>query len=300
MRRVVSVSLGASSGNLEQEALFLGERFLLCREGTDGDVPRAIARIGELDGTVDAIGLGGTDLYLFAGTRRYVVWEAARMEAAARTTPVVDGSGLKNTLERETLKWLQSEGVLQVSGKRALLVAGVDRFGVAETLVELGAEVVFGDFLYGLGLPITIRTLSGLRRLASLVLPVVCRLPISLVYPTGKQQEKRVPRFPQWYRWAEIITGDGHLVRRFMPDGLNGPTVITQTVRKSHLELFQKAGVRRLITTTPNFEGQSFATNVMEGVLVTLLNLRGISPSPAAYRAILKELEWKPGIVDLV
>jgi hypothetical protein len=61
MKQVVSVSLGASSGNLRVEAEFLGERFLIEREGTDGDLGRAVARIGELDGKVDAIGLGGTD-----------------------------------------------------------------------------------------------------------------------------------------------------------------------------------------------------------------------------------------------
>ena len=55
-------------------------------------------------GQVDAIGLGGTDLYLVAGGRRYLIRQSARMAAAARVTPVVDGSGVKHTLERETIR----------------------------------------------------------------------------------------------------------------------------------------------------------------------------------------------------
>jgi hypothetical protein len=299
MKRVVSVSLGASSGNKRTETEILGERFLIEREGTDGDVKRAIARIAELDGQVDVIGLGGTDLYLVAAGRRYVVREAARMAAAARQTPVVDGSGLKQTLERETIRRLQADGTLDFRGRRVLMVAAVDRFGVAEALVEAGAEVVFGDLIYGLGIPIPLRSLGGLYRLARIVLPIIRLRPTSTFYPTGKQQEQRIVRAPQHYHWAEVIAGDGHIIRRYLPDGLNGPTVITQTVRHSHLELFRRAGVRRLITTTPQFDGESFATNVMEGVLLTLLRQRGLEPTEAHYLALLKELNWKPEVMAL-
>src|SRR5437588_9353947 len=104
MKRVVSVSLGAKSGDLETEAEFDGVAFQIRREGTDGDLDAAVRRIAELDGTVDAIGLGGIDRYLFAGGRRYEMRDAARLAAAARQTPVVDGSGLKQSLERETVR----------------------------------------------------------------------------------------------------------------------------------------------------------------------------------------------------
>src|SRR5205085_11152730 len=190
MKQIVSVSLGSSSGDKNVETEFFGEPFRIRREGMDGDVRRATARIAELDGTVDAIGLGGTDLYLVAGKRRYVVRETARMAAAARRTPVLDGSGLKNTLERETIRRLQREGVIDFRGRRVLMVAAVDRFGMAEALVEAGADVLFGDLIYALGVPVPIRSMDGLNRLARIVLPIARLLPISWVYPTGKQQEK--------------------------------------------------------------------------------------------------------------
>src|SRR5437870_7115625 len=205
MKRIVSVSLGSSSGDMRVETEFFGERFLIEREGTDGDLRRAIARIAELDGKWDAMGLGGTDLYYVAGGRRYVVRDAARMAAAARRTPVVDGSGLKHTLERETIRRLQREGVIDFRGRRVLMVAAVDRFGMAEALVEAGADVLFGDLIYGLGVPVPLRTLGSLQRLARIVLPVIRLLPMAWFYPTGKQQEKRIARAPQYYHWAEVI-----------------------------------------------------------------------------------------------
>jgi hypothetical protein len=299
MKRVVSVSLGSSSGDMSVEAEFFGEPFRIEREGTDGDLGRAIARIGELDGQVDAIGLGGIDLYLVAGGRRYVVREAALMAAAAKRTPVVDGSGLKHTLERETIRRLQHDGTIDFRGRRVLMVAAVDRFGMAEALVEAGADVLFGDLIYGLGVPLPLRTLPTLRRLAHLLLPVVRQLPIAWVYPTGKQQKSRVVRAPQHYHWAEVIAGDGHLIRRFLPDRMEGQTMITNTVRRDHLDLLRQCGIRRVITTTPEFDGQSFGTNVMEGVLLTILRARGVEPTMEHYMATLAELGWRPGIISL-
>src|SRR5262249_25341180 len=281
------------------ETEFFGEPFLIEREGTDGDLRRAIARIAELDGQVDAIGLGGIDLYLVAGDRRYVVREAARMAAAAKRTPVVDGSGLKHTLERETIRQLQREGVIDFRGRRVLMVAAVDRFGMAEALVEAGADVLFGDLIYGLGVQRPLRSLTSLRRLARILLPVICQLPIAWVYPTGKQQKQRVVRAPQHYHWAEVIAGDGHLVRRFLPDRMEAQTVILNTVRRDPVELFRQCGIRRVITTTPEFNGQSFGTNVMEGVLLTIMRGRGIEPTPDQYMSSLAELGWRPGMISL-
>jgi hypothetical protein len=299
MKHVVSVSLGASSGNLRVETEFLGEPFLIEREGTDGDLRRAIARIAELDGTVDAIGLGGTDLYLVAGGRRYVVREAAKMAAAARQTPVVDGSGLKHTLERETIRRLQREGKIDFRGKRVLMVVAVDRFGMAEALVEAGADVLFGDLIYSVGVPFPIRSLGSLRTLARMVLPWIRLAPMAWVYPTGKQQETRVVRAPQHYHWAEVIAGDGHVIRRYLPDGLQGQTVITNTVRQRHVDLFRQAGVGSLITTTPPFGGESFGTNAMEGVLVALTGKRPDEMPPEECLEMLRGLGWQPAMQRL-
>src|SRR5438128_49705 len=160
MKRVVSVSLGSSSGDVQVETEFLGTRFQLAREGTNGSVERAVERIRALDGRVGALGLGGPGLYLVAGDRRYVIRQSARMAAAARTTPVVDGSGVKHTLERETIRWLQRTGTLDFRGRRVLMVAAVDRFGVAETLVEAGADVLFGYLLFCPVIQLPVRVLA--------------------------------------------------------------------------------------------------------------------------------------------
>ena len=101
MKRIVSVSLGSSRRDKTVTATLLGQEFTLERIGCDGDAQRMMRLIAELDGKVDALGLGGIDLYLFGAGRKYTIRDAMKMASAAKKTPVFDGSYLKNTWESE-------------------------------------------------------------------------------------------------------------------------------------------------------------------------------------------------------
>jgi hypothetical protein len=136
MKRIVSISLGSAKRDHQVVREFGGQSFLIERIGTDGDKDRAIALIRALDGKVEAFGLGGTDLYIYAGPRRYTFRDTARIAAAARVTPVVDGSGIKNTLERRVIRFLEKKHGMNFAEKKALVVCAVDRFGLAEALID--------------------------------------------------------------------------------------------------------------------------------------------------------------------
>ena len=293
--QVVSVSLGSASRDHSTEATLLGRDFRIERRGTNGDLEQARAAIAELDGKVAAIGLGGIDLYVVAGARRYIMRDAARLAAAAKVTPVVDGSGLKNTLERATLQRLQSDGTVDFKGKTVLLVSAVDRFGMAEELVKLGANCVFGDLKFILGLNFPMCNLNTVRRLGAIILPVASRVPFKLLYPTGEKQDaiSSTPKHRAFYDAAEIIAGDFLLIRRFLPDRIDGKTVLTNTVTPRDIELLKERGARQLITTTPEFEGRSFGTNVMEGVFAALG-----ARTPEEYLALLEQLNWSPRVIN--
>ena len=64
MKRAVNISLGSSKCDSAVELYLLGEHVRIERIGTDGDMERAAQLYGELDGKVDAFGVGGTDLGL--------------------------------------------------------------------------------------------------------------------------------------------------------------------------------------------------------------------------------------------
>lgn len=298
MKRVVSVSLGSTQRDHACEIELLGERVSIARIGTDGDMARARALLQELDGQVDALGLGGIDLYLAAGEKRYEIRDAARLARVVRRTPVVDGSGLKNTLERIAVRYLQEELGLALAGRKALLVSATDRFGLAEALAEAGAGLICGDLVFALGIPIPLRSLRSLRRLAAILLPVLTRLPFTMLYPTGKKQDASRPRHGRLFAEADLIAGDYLFIKKNMPPDLTGKIVLTNTVTSGDLGELRRRGASILVTTTPEYAGRSFGTNVIEALIVAMAG-RGRALTAAEYREWLARLEIKPRVVRL-
>lgn len=306
MKRVVSVSLGSSKRDKKVEAEFFGKRFLIERIGTDGDLRKFADLLKQLDGKVDALCFGGMDIWVRCGKRKYALREALKLAQLVKQTPVVDGSGLKDTMEREAIYWLQQEGVVDFRRRKVLLVSAIDRFGMAEELWALGADLRVGDLAFGLGIPILIKSQRVYEILGALLLPLLTKLPISWLYPTGKEQESIVPKFEPFYRWAEVIAGDFLLIRKHLPVPrppspvpLLGKVVLTNTTTPEDVELLRSLDVSLLITTTPELNGRTFGTNVMEGVIVAHLQRRPEELSREDYLRALKELNWKPTVRKL-
>ncbi|MGH7330489.1 MAG: hypothetical protein ACREJX_19240, partial [Polyangiaceae bacterium] len=300
MKRVVSVSLGSSTRDHKAQIEFLGEPFSIERIGMDGSLDRALAKIKELDGNVDAIGLGGIDVYLYAGSDRYALRDGLRLLGAATRTPVVDGSGLKNTLERDAVAYLQEEMGLELRGVKVLMVSALDRFGMAQALVEAGADVLFGDFIFALDLDKPVRGLAEFEALAKRYLPDACKLPFQFFYPTGKKQDRPPqPKYPQYYDEAALIAGDFHFMRAFMPDRLDGKLILTNTVTARDVDDLAARGVKTLVTSTPDFGGRSFGTNVVEAALVAFLGKDPKEISAADYENAIVRLGLRPRRIEL-
>lgn len=298
--RVVSVSLGGHQRDHSAEVVLLGRRIRVERRGCDGDVAEAERRIRALDGTVDAIGLGGLDVYLHVGQRRFVVADGERLLRAAAVTPVVDGSGLKRTLEPAAVRHLAAQGPLPLAGLPVLLVSALDRFGMALALETAGCRVVYGDLMFTAGVPYPITSLAELERIAGRLAGELVKLPISMLYPTGRAQEQPpVAAFPEEYARAALIAGDFHLIRRHLPPELPGKAILTNTTTRADREDLARRGVRWLFTTTPLLDGRSFGTNALEAALVAVLGRRPEDLTPTDYEAALHGMEYRPEMVDL-
>ncbi len=300
MKRVVSVSLGSSKRDKTSRAIILGQEFEISRIGTDGNMKRFAELIRELDGKVDAIGLGGIDRYLWVGNRRYTFRDADKLAHIAKTTPVVDGSGVKNTLERRTIEFLNKQGVVDFGAAKVLVVCAVDRFGMAQTIADLSRKVIFGDLMFNIGIPIPMRSYKTVKVLGYIFLPIITRLPFKWFYPTGEKQEKIEPRYEKYYRWADVIAGDFLIIKRTLPiaesGALEGKIIITQTLTPEDTELMNNRKVKMLVTSTPCYEGRYYATNVFEGVLVTLMGKKPEEVTAADYEELLERMKWQPTI----
>lgn len=272
MKRAVSISIGSSKRNKAVEINLLGETVRIERIGTDGDMEAAALKFKELDGVVDAFGVGGADLGAIVEGKFYPFHSVQKLVRFVKATPVVDGGGLKNTLENKAAAFLDKTigEYINQRGRKAMITLGVDRWGLSKSFAEAGYETVFCDLMFALGIPIPVRTMRGLRTLAALLIPIVTRFPFEWLYPTGEKQDEHKPKFNKWYEWATVVAGDCHYIKRHMPLNMQGKVIVTNTTTPEDVEIFRKAGVKYLVTTTPVLEGRSFGTNMMEAALVAV------------------------------
>jgi len=160
--------------------------------------------------------------------------------------------------------------------------------------------VIFGDFIFALDLDRPVRGLDEFEEMARKYLPDACKLPFQFFYPTGKKQDRPPqPKYPEYYDDAEIIAGDFHFMRQYMPDRLDGKTILTNTLTRRDIDDLRARGVATLISTTPEFDGRSFGTNVVEAALLALLGKRWSDVTPEDHARVLDALQLRPRLVRI-
>lgn len=300
MKRAVSISIGSSQRNKSVEIELLGEKVCIERIGTDGDMEKAARLYQEMDGKVDAFGVGGADLGVMVADHWYPLYSVRPMVRFIQKTPLVDGAGLKNTLENRIAPFIDARigDYVRSKGRKAFLTLGVDRWGMTKSFLDAGFECTFGDLMFGLNIPIAIHSERALKILASLLMPVAGRLPFEWVYPTGEKQEKRDPKWENYYQWGTVVAGDCHYIKRHMPERLEGKVIATNTTTPEDVEIFRQAGIKYLVTSTPVLDGRSFGTNMMEAALIAVSG-KGRVLTRQELSQLLDQLGFEPQLQEL-
>lgn len=277
---VVSVSLGSAARDHEAQVEIGGLRFLVRRIGTNGDVAAAARLVRELDGRVAAIGLGGINLALGLGERRYPLPQGVHLAAQARTTPVADGSRWKAVVEPAAVAVLARRG-LALAGRTALVSSVLDRDPVARALQAHGCRVLAGDALYALGFPILFPSLRAFSLAARLTMPFLRRVPIERLYPLGPRQERVVGAPTRLFGDIDVLAGDFHLIRRRLPGDLMGKTIIASTFTPVDLDLLRRRRLAGMSALAPPLDGRGYGANVWEAMVAAAAGRRpGEVPAP--------------------
>lgn len=298
-KHVVSVSLGSSRRDHQVSQSFAGVCFRLERRGTNGDFEAAKQLFAKLDGKVDALGVGGIDLWLTGPKTRHKLPQAWELVEGIHATPYFDGTGIKNTHELSIIRRLAADQNFPLSGRRVLILSAMDRGGMARGFVEADCEILCGDLIFAIKADQPIYDLAELETLAETLLPeVAAEMPIGELYRIGKEQDKPPDTsLGHWFKDYDVIAGDYHFIGGYMPDDLSGKVVITNTTTPADVEALRQRGVSFLVTTTPVFNGRSFGTNVIEAVVGLLTGKPFSEIDPAVdYPPILERLDLQPSI----
>jgi hypothetical protein len=83
-----------------------------------------------------------------------------------------------------------------------------------------------------------------------------------------------------------------------MPDDLHGKLIVTNTTTLQDMEMFRERGVRYVVTTTPQLQGRSFGTNMMEAALTAIAG-KGRLLTKAELTEMLSEVDMTPTVHNL-
>lgn len=295
MKHAISISLGSSKRDKSVKVNLNGQEILVERIGTNGDIEKAHQMYLDLDGKVDAFGVGGVDLYLRLDDREYPLHTALKLVSGVKQTPLCDGRGLKHTLERRVFQLIKSQ-LGDVRFKQAFVPVAADRAGLAEAVAEVAERTVFGDLMVALGVPIPIYGIPAFKRVARVMLPIVSHFPMSMIF-YGSDGPEHEPKYTKYFAESDLIAGDFLFMRKYMPTDLSGKTIVTNTTTEDNIALLKERGVKRIITTTPRFDGRSFGTNMNEAMLTAYAGRRR-RLSDDELNGLIDELGIRPTLIQ--
>lgn len=268
--RVLGISLGSRARDFQARWVWKGGVVEICRLGTEGDFRRAAELLRRYEGSVNAFGLGGVNLYLRAAQRFYRLpagWELARVP---ERTPVCDGTWIKARWEPRALGLAVPACGLELAGKKVLFSSVLDRWELAAALEQAGACLLVGDAAFALRVPVLFPGLRAFYPWAVVLVPWLRRLPLSWLYPLGRRREEARGGLEWAFRRAEVLAGDFHLLRWRLPLDLKGKWVLSSGLGSSERDMLRKRGVVRIVELAPVLEGRGLSANLTEAVVAAV------------------------------
>ncbi len=300
-KKIISISLGPSIDNYAFTTRLFGEELYVQRFGTDGDAPRARQMVAQFDGQADAIGLGGMNITLRVGRRTFVHRYTQHIANGAQSTPVVDGTHLKNTLERWAISQVARKQPELFQHRQIFVLSGVHHYALAQVLRRFTDRIIFGDPIFHLNLPIALNSFRQLERYADWVLPRLCQGPHGRLYPVGPAPQHSTPRGERYFTAANVIVGDIAYLRRYAPNDLRRKIVVTNSLSTADLERLKEQGAQSVVNLTPAFSDQHplVDLNVIEAMFTSLLDRPAAELTDDDYLDLVSRWQHEPQITVL-
>ena len=300
MKQIIILHLNEDS-NVE-EVTFLGQTVRIRRIGCQGDVARVEAAIEEYDSQVDAIGLEGMPAQLQLGPARRAHETGATIPTVARTTPVVDGSGIRAGLERWGVILADRAQPGIFSQKRVLMVPGLNHAGLAQALERRTSTIRYADPMIFFGLPgfPGVGSRQTLEQAAPPTLEQLKDAPFARLQPQPNGTPEA--RAESAFDWADIIAGDVGAIRRYAPASLKRKTVVVEYANEADLTDLRGRGASIVVTMMPALDSGNlgrWSAATVEATLVALRSDPGAPLTEDTYLDLLAEIEWMPAIRTL-
>lgn len=274
MITVVGISLGSDTRDFDGIIKLKDQEIRVIRHGVNGDKNKAYNLLKEYDGQVPVIGLGGVNLAYEVGNYKFKCTDGYKLQRAASISKVVDGSRIKSLLDKKAVELLVK--IEDIQDKKIIIVSALDRPHLIDLLEKHSKNIIIGDAIFALKIPIPFYFIQIFKLAAFFTLPFFRHLPIELLYPTGKNQDKHFQQLSnkgtaRIINECHIICGDFHLFKRSMPNSLENKIIITSTLTKKDVTTLKQKGVKTLITSSPYINDRSLGANIWEAIVCSII-----------------------------
>jgi hypothetical protein len=299
MKKVLSLSMGSSKRDHVAEVSLFGDHFQIQRIGTDGD-KKKLKELYELyDGQVDAFGMGGFDLWVHYANKVYRFRDASQVIRHVKYTPVADGSKVKSTLEAMSVHSLVEQGIIHPETQTVMIPSATSRYFLYKAFQKEGFKVRWGDIAFGLGIGQDAMDSEALMNLVAYIAwPILVKVPFHWLYPV-KDQDTIEPKYQKAYDRADIIAGDFHFIYKHLPASMKGKTIITNTLTEEEIGVLKDRGVQYVISVTPEFQGRSFGTNVLEACICAHFGRSPDQISIEECKQLFRQYPIQPRVIKL-
>lgn len=298
MQNVIILHTG--EGDEEKNVTLAGRSLHLRRIGCGGNAERARALMRVFDGRAAALGLEGMPTQLRLGGSRRPHALSSLLLSTATQTPVVDGNGLRDGIERWAITLADRANPGIFSQRRVLMVPGLNHEGLAQAIGKRAAEVRYADPLIFFALPAApgVGSPRSMTRVANATLERLQEAPFQLL--AAHPGAPRYTRDHAPFDWADILAGDIGAIRRYAPHNLKRKIVVVEHADEADAADLRQRGVSILVTLMPSLdEAGSLGRFSAAALEAMLLALRANPEQPAsedAYLDLLADWEWAPTV----
>src|SRR5579859_5191231 len=299
MKKILVIDLGHCSETTEIR--WLGQTVQVARIGCAGDVERARQLIADHDGNVDAIALDGLPARLALGAAHLPHTVGASLTAAH--TAVVDGSGVRDGLERWGVNLAAAAQPGIFAEKQILMVPGLNHVGLAQSLSRHSHSLRYADPAVYFGLPDFpgVGARQTLDQVAAPTLEQLQDFPFRRLQPQPGQPGHARAAAP--FAWADVLAGDIGAIRRYAPKRLDRKLVVVEWAGPDDLADLAQRGVSTVITLMPGLEGRGelgcWPAAVLEAVLAALRTSPEAELTENTYLDLIADIDWTPAIREL-
>ncbi len=296
MKKVIGISLGSGDQDFEFKARFLGQRFDVRRQGTNGSTAKAVKLLKHFEQHADAIGLGVVKDRYAVGSRRYVEKDSVRMKGAVKRVPVTTGGRLSDILQEWALRHVQLKLGDYFTNANVLFFSGRTNYKLALSMSEYTQNLQFADPLLQLGVPKMLTSLETLELYTSGAHYVLDWTPASVMNSLPVKEWMRFV-LRRAMQESTVIVAPVHELDDFGAEELAGKTIITSTVNDRRIAQFKEKGVHMVVDGAPMLFDHVLDPSLLDAMIIAATQTTPDEILEDDYLEIITGLELEPRII---